>query len=82
MSGSTWQSKDGEHYEPAEPVPYNGIQFLKVRRMCGGGSWQYFFQDPRFYFSWSKLSHWVPRKIPGAVICDAVGIAIAWNGDW
>lgn len=41
---------------------------MKVRQMCGGGTW--------------RRADLKPRRIEGAVIFDAPGIAIAWAGDW
>lgn len=87
MSDIEWDSQNYEQAEdgswvPATPVPYHGIQFIKVCHMCGGGTWKYFFSHPSYYLNWEKLGHWIPRRVHGAIIFDAIGWAIAWNGDW
>lgn len=68
------------------------IQFVKVRRMCGGGLWRPwgFFTDhyPCQWFRKGNFKrylnpqHILPRKIDGALIHDGIGYALAWRGDW
>lgn len=66
LHGSRWDA----------PADARRVQFVKVRSMCGGGLWKRGYS----HLSWRRRS--TVRRVPGAVIFDGPGIAIAWRGDW
>lgn len=57
----------------------NRVQYLAVRRMCGGGYRWGTRTDGTYGRRWTVLER---RRVDGAVIFDWLGVAVAWRGDW